>query len=562
MSTSDDIERQTVVTSNEIKREPKQCQLAASEHDEENLLPVVDDVPFPVWLLAFVGAAERFVWYGATSPLPENYIQHTPSSKIPGVLGLREATATNIVNAMMAGGYLATIPAAVVADTWLGRYRTILVSALIQLCGSAILFATSFPRAVQAGAAEGGLAIAIMLIALGSGGVRSSVAPFIAEQYTETTPKVKMLKNGRKVITDRELTIQYIYNVYYWTVNIGGLSALITTVLEKYVGYWVAYLVPLCMMAVSLVPLLAWRHTFVRHPPSGSVLPQASRALVYGIREGFQMDAAKPQKQQEKHQRQVPWTDTFIDELKSGLLACRVLYASPALDIDSNAWTTDMIPSSSLLFPIHWLCLNQTFNNLISQAGQMVNSGVPNDTIKSLNPISSILLTPVVSRGLYPFLTRRRIPFGPMARILVGFLFLTLAMVYTAILQKLVYSTGPCYDQPLACPESDHGHIPNQISMFLQTPIYILGAIAEIFCFTTGTEFAYNQAPKTMKSVVQSVWMATAGVGACLAMVFTPITKDPYLVIMYSSLAGVMVLTTVLFGIFFGKHDRRKTLLL
>ena len=25
-----------------------------------------------------------------------------------------------------------------------------------------------------------------------------------------------MLKNGRKVITDRELTIQYIYNVYYW----------------------------------------------------------------------------------------------------------------------------------------------------------------------------------------------------------------------------------------------------------------------------------------------------------------------------------------------------------
>ncbi|EAW17061.1 oligopeptide transporter [Aspergillus fischeri NRRL 181] len=535
MSKSDDIERQTVATSKKPQGEPQQCQLVTCEHNEENLLPVVDDVPFAVWLIAFVGAAERFVWYGATSPL-QNYIQHSSSSKVPGVLGLREATATNIVNAMMAGGYLATIPAAAVADTWLGRYRTILVSAVIQLCGSAILFATSFPHAVQAGAAEGGLAAAIILIAVGSGGVRSSVAPFIAEQYTETTPKVKVLKNGRKVITDRELTIQYIYNLYYWMVNIGGLSALTTTILEKYVGYWAAYLVPLCMMALSVVPLLAWQHIFVRRPPSGSVLPQAGRAMLYGFREGFQMDGAKPQKQQEKHHRQVPWTDTFIDELKSGLLACRP--------------------------PLPHTLVTQTFNNLISQAGQMVNSGVPNDTIKSLNPITSILLTPIVSRGLYPLLTQHRIRFGPMARIVVGFLFLTLAMAYTAILQKLVYSTGPCYDHPLACPESDHGRIPNQISMFLQTPIYVLGAIAEIFCFTTGTEYAYNQAPKSMKSVVQSVWMATAGVGACLAMAFTPINKDPHLVVMYSSLAGVMAVATVLFGIFFGKHDRKKTILL
>lgn len=134
--------------------------------------------------------------------------------------------------------------------------------------------------------------------------------------------------------------------------------------------------------------------------------------------------------------------------------------------VNLKAWTTDMISSSSLLFPVHWLCLNQTLNNLISQAGQMVNSGVPNDTIKSPNPIASIILTPVASKGLYPFLTRRRIRFGPMARIAMGFLFLTLARVYTAILQKLVYSTGPCYDHPLKCPESDHGQIPNQISMF------------------------------------------------------------------------------------------------
>jgi POT family proton-dependent oligopeptide transporter len=72
MSASDDIERQTVVTSIENKGDSQQDQSGASEHDKEDLLPVVDDVPFPVWLIALVGAAERFVWYGATGPLRES----------------------------------------------------------------------------------------------------------------------------------------------------------------------------------------------------------------------------------------------------------------------------------------------------------------------------------------------------------------------------------------------------------------------------------------------------------------------------------------------------------
>jgi hypothetical protein len=75
MNTPDNIERQTVLTFNENEGEPQQSQLVAGEHDEESLLPVVDDIPFPVWLIAFVGAAERFVWYGATSPLRESFGQ-------------------------------------------------------------------------------------------------------------------------------------------------------------------------------------------------------------------------------------------------------------------------------------------------------------------------------------------------------------------------------------------------------------------------------------------------------------------------------------------------------
>jgi POT family proton-dependent oligopeptide transporter len=37
-----------------------------------------------------------------------------------------------------------------------------------------------------------------------------------ADQYTETEIYVRTNKHGKKVVEDRELTIQYIYNVYYW----------------------------------------------------------------------------------------------------------------------------------------------------------------------------------------------------------------------------------------------------------------------------------------------------------------------------------------------------------
>lgn len=63
--------------------------------------------------------------------------------------------------------------------------------------------------------------------------------------------------------------------------------------------------------------------------------------------------------------------------------------------------------------------------------------------------------------------------------------------------------------------------------MFLQAPIYVIGSLAEIFCITTGSEYAYNQAPSSMKSVVRAFWLPMAGIGGVLAMALTPLAVDP-----------------------------------
>jgi POT family proton-dependent oligopeptide transporter len=156
---------------------------------------------------------------------------------------------------------------------------------------------------------------------------------------------------------------------------------------------------------------------------------------------------------------------------------------------------------------------------------------------------------------LYPFLNNRKISFRPIARITVGFITVIAAMAYAAVVQHLIYNAGPCYDQPLACLASDGGRIPNNVNVWLQTPIYVILAFAEIFSFVTASEYAYAKAPKDMKAIVQSMTQLTAGVGAALGMAISPVAKDPKLVIMYGALGGAMCVVTMLFWWRFKKYD-------
>ena len=95
---------------------------------------------------------------------------------------------------------------------------------------------TSFERPLRAGLGLPGLLIAMVLVGLGGGGFKMLMVPFLgetffvprmylrttsanaasADQYAEDHPKMKTLKSGEQVITDRSLTLQYIYNLYYW----------------------------------------------------------------------------------------------------------------------------------------------------------------------------------------------------------------------------------------------------------------------------------------------------------------------------------------------------------
>jgi hypothetical protein len=86
----------------------------------------------------------------------------------------------------------------------------------LNFVGCLVLFVTSLPSVTTETAKVAGLAISLFLLGLGNGGVKAVVSPFIGDQYTVMTPQLVVRKGGERIIVDRTLTMQYIYNVFYW----------------------------------------------------------------------------------------------------------------------------------------------------------------------------------------------------------------------------------------------------------------------------------------------------------------------------------------------------------
>ena len=193
------------------EREPDE----PTEEEKKTLRKVSDKLPWAAFLVAIIELCERFTYYGASGPF-QNYISNpynNGNKEQPGALGLSQKGGTGLTDFFQFWCYVTPILGAVVSDQYLGKYKTIVLFGFIYVCGLIILFVTSLPTAIEHGAALGGLIAAMIVIGLGTGGIKSNVSPLIAEQYKETKARVKTLKSGERVIVDPTVTIQRIYMV-------------------------------------------------------------------------------------------------------------------------------------------------------------------------------------------------------------------------------------------------------------------------------------------------------------------------------------------------------------
>ncbi|KAL1955894.1 hypothetical protein VTO42DRAFT_7967 [Malbranchea cinnamomea] len=504
-----------------------------TEYEKATLRHVSDKLSARIWLVAIVEFCERFTYYGL-SALLQNYIQKPlDGSQGRGALGMGHQGATALNTFFQFWCYVTPIPGAIVADQYIGKYKAILVFCITYIIGLLILLLTSLPVSLEHGAGLGGFIAAIIIIGLGTGGIKANVSPLIADQYTRRRMAVHTTSKGERVIISPAVTIQRIYMVFYGCINLGCLCMLATPYMERDVGFWSAYLMCTCVFVVGTAILIYGRKLYVIKPPTGSIITDAFRIVWIMVKER-NMDAPKQHIRPSTGQ---PWDAHFVEEVKRALVACKVF----------------------TFMPIFWVIYGQFSSNFVSQAAQMAGHGIPNNLMQNFDPISIIVVLPILDRIVYPFLRKRRILFLPITRITVGFFISSLAMMYAAIVQHMIYTSGPCYEHPL-CPASEVDGVlqGNDVHIAIQAPAYMFIGIAEVFLSVTSLEYAYMKAPEQLKSFVQSLYLLTNAIGSAIGMALSPVAYDPAILWMFVGLCGAAVVTAVVFWLLFRHLNKQE----
>lgn len=198
---------------------------------------------------------ERFSFYGMQGILLI-YLFYTASQ---GGLGIDKTVATGIVGAYGGAVYLSTILAAWLADRVLSPERTLFYAAIGVMLGHIAL--SVLPGLL-------GVGVGLVLIALGSGGVKANATSLVGSLYS---PEDTRRDAG--------------FSLFYMGINIGGLlGPLLTGLLQSEIGFHWGFGAAAVGMAIGLTQYAIFRRKLpdeTRHVPNP--LPAGQRGRLIGI---------------------------------------------------------------------------------------------------------------------------------------------------------------------------------------------------------------------------------------------------------------------------------------
>jgi dipeptide/tripeptide permease len=372
---------------------------------------------------------------------------------------------------------------------------------------------------------------------------KPNVSPMLLDQMTTRVPKVITTKSGERVIEDPEATTERVMLWFYLLINVGGFMGVATTYTEKYVGWWLAFLLPLLLYLP--LPLLLWflKKRLVLHPPAGSNLGSVFKLLGVIFRRGGMSKIGrsgfwalgKPSNIAAAGLSiQTGWNDAFVDDVRRAFQATGIF----------------------CFFPIQYLNDNGIGGAAGYLSTMLTTNGVPNDVIQNFNSLSIICSVPIFNYVIYPSLRKARIHYGPISRITTGLLMSAVGGVGYTVLNHYAYQQSPCGNYGSDDCEVGTGVAP--ISIWYMAIPYALGGISEVFVNVPAYGIAYSRAPVSMRGLVSAINLFNTGVAYAIGLACSAVIRDPYLTWDFGGPAIAGFVTAIIFYFTFRHIDKEE----
>ena len=408
-------------------------------------------------------AAERFSYYGMNSILTI-FMTRYLLDKMGHLSVMPPAAAEAWYHTFVSVLYLLPLVGAILADAVFGKFKVVLWLSIVYCLGhlTLALMGSSVAHAIEPRYL---LAIGLILIALGAGGIKPCVSTNVGDQFGETNQHL----------------LTRVFNWFYFSINAGSFisTLLIPWLLEPYTASEnfrssspsmaaflesprlhspdIAFGLPGIFMAIATIFFWAGRKKFVHIPPAGMKKYAA---------EIFNKETLK-----------------VIGNVLIPVPFVAVFWALWQQNFSS--WIVQAESMDRHLFGINWL----------------------SSQIQTVNPIFILIMLPVFSYWIYP-LVEKVIKLTPLRKIGAG-LFVTAGSFFlVAMIQKWI----------------DAGARPGII---WQVWAFVILTVGETLVSPTHLEFSYTQGPVKMKSLIMCTYLLAISFGNQLTAAVNFFIQNP-----------------------------------
>ncbi|XP_039274283.2 solute carrier family 15 member 1-like [Styela clava] len=383
------------VETDEDEKTPK------SESEGYSCIPWFEK-PYPKHVFFILGNefCERYSYYGMRTILVL-YLKY--------YLTMDDDTSTAVYHAFTVLAYLFPLLGAFIADSWWGKYKTILYLSIVYAIGMLLITMGACPPIGLDTMHLVLSMIGLFVIAIGTGGIKPCVSSFGGDQFDP----------------EQEQYRRSFFSLFYFAINAGSLvSTIVSPIIRDDVHcfgrddcYALAFGIPAALMVVAIITFIGGTSFYTIKEPEGNVFAEVFKGMGSAIKHRWNTPRSERNKD---HWMDYALVDTSYKMVRDTKYVLRVLIL--------------YIP-----LPLFWTLFDQQGSRWTLQATRMNGYvgaiQVKPDQMQVFNPLLIVTMIPLFEATLYPCLRKYNINFSPLRRMTLGMILAGISFILAAGVQ-------------------------------------------------------------------------------------------------------------------------------